>query len=239
MREFAFTITYDEGADEIMDVLMSAPEARSTALLCSMSESELWRLDRVTGPSEAVEQVRELVTSESYAGLSISNRTCERTKHSDVLRETARGCVVYTYYDEISHCDAVTIIVGRYLSGGVLFEVSRRTDTEHWRILMQDDEKVGMVYDTIGAKLRDGLSFQFEHLKTVTEPPMNPFASLSVQPEQRRVLEIAAEHGYYETPRQITLDEIARILEIPRSTASYRLRRAEAELVQEFLATGQ
>jgi predicted DNA binding protein len=174
---------------------------------------------------------------DAYDGLSISDRRCDGTRSCDILEESAQSCVIYTHFDRISHCDAVSLISARYLSGGVLFEVTRHTDTERWRILMQDDEKVGMLYDTLGAKLRDGLSFQFEHLEDVTDSPVNPLPSLSIRPEQRRVLEIAAENGYYETPREVTLDEIATMLDVPRSTVSYRLRRAEAELIDEFLST--
>lgn len=42
--------------------------------------------------------------------------------------------------------------------------------------------------------------------------------------EQRTALQAAVEHGYYETPRQIELSDLAEKLEIPRSTLSYRLR---------------
>jgi predicted DNA binding protein len=239
MREFVFTITYDEGADRVMDALIDAPEARLTSLLCAMSEDELWRLDQVSGPPDAVQGVRTLLTSDEYVGLSVSDRACDTAKHSDVLSDSSQRSVVYTHFDGVSRCDAVSIIATRYLSGGVLFEVTRHTNSERWRILMQNDEKVGMLYDTIGATLRDGLSFRFDHLEDVTEPPLNPFASLSLPPEQRRVLETAAENGYYETPRATTLDEIATQLDIPRSTVSYRLRRAEAQLIELFLTAEQ
>ncbi|WP_299268748.1 helix-turn-helix domain-containing protein [Halorientalis sp.] len=64
---------------------------------------------------------------------------------------------------------------------------------------------------------------------------LTPFNSVTIQPEQHHVLEKAAEEGYYRTPRETTLDELATELECPRSTVSYRLRRAEAALVDEYL----
>lgn len=237
MRELVFTITYDAGADQLMDVLASAPEARCTALVCPVGPDELWRLERVSGPTEAVERAKSLLTSDEYDGLSVSDRACDGDARSDVLEDRTRRCVVYSHVDSLTRCDAVSLVSIRYLSGGVLFSVTRRGDRERWRILMQNDEKVGMLYDTLGATLRDGLSFRFEHLENVTDPPMNPFASLSLPPEQQRVLEAAADHGYYETPRETTLDELATVLECPRSTVSYRLRRAEAELAEAFLSS--
>lgn len=238
MREFVFTILYDRGADQFMDLLIEAPEARSTALLCVMSDEEIWRLDRVAGPTETVQRVKSLLLEDNCNGLSVSDRTCDGNSYTDVLEDTSQKCVLYTRFHSLTRCDAVSLISDRYLGSGALFEMTRHTNTQQWRILMEDDEKVGMLYDTLGAKLRDGLSFRFEHLEEVSDAPMNPFASLSIRPEQRRVLEIAAENGYYETPRAITLDEIATMMDIPRSTVSYRLRRAEAELIEEFLSVG-
>ncbi|WP_449271428.1 helix-turn-helix domain-containing protein [Haloarcula vallismortis] len=63
------------------------------------------------------------------------------------------------------------------------------------------------------------------------------FGSVSVRPEQSRVLELAAGKGYYETPRETTLDDIAAELDWPRSTVSYRLRQAEAALVEAYMST--
>jgi predicted DNA binding protein len=237
MREFAFRIIYEEGADQLMDTLMQNPETQSSALLCSMSDDAFWRLDRIAGPSGPVSNIKSMLSDESYDGFSVSDRTCQGNQYSDVLEDTADSCVVYTHFECTGHCDTVPLIATRYLSGGVLFEVTRQNDSEHWRILMQDDEKVGMLYDTIGATLRDGLTFRFDHLQDASEPPMNPFTSPSLRPEQQQVLETAAQHGYYETPREVTLDEIASLLEIPRSTVSYRLRRAESELINSFLSS--
>jgi predicted DNA binding protein len=237
MREFAFTLTYETGVDPLMDTLAGAPEARSTALVCPVSDSEVWRLDRVTGPPETVERAAALIADEERDLLSVSDRGCAGTRYSDVLVASARRAVVYTRVSEASRCDAVSLIASRYLEGGVLAEVTRRESEARWRILTESDEKVGMLYDTLGGTLRAGISFRFEHLEDATEPPSNPFASLSLRPEQRQVLELAAERGYYETPRETTLDDLAAELDCPRSTVSYRLRRAEAELVAGFLST--
>ncbi|WP_299331855.1 helix-turn-helix domain-containing protein [Haloplanus sp.] len=45
----------------------------------------------------------------------------------------------------------------------------------------------------------------------------------------------ALNHGYYRTPREVTLDGLAAELGVPRSTLSYRLRRAEERLVSGYL----
>lgn len=237
MREFVFEIRYDEGADDLMDLFIETPAARSTTFLCSMGNAQLWRLDRITGPSSVVERATAMLTGSAYNQLSISDRACGGRHYSDVLENGSQYSLVYSYFDDLVHCDSVPTITTRYITGALLFEITRQDDTERWRILMEDDKKVGMLYDTLGGVLQNGLSFHFDHVSDATGPILTLFDAVSIRPEQSRVLELAAAEGYYETPRQTTLDELAAELDCPRSTVSYRLRQAEAALVEEYMTT--
>lgn len=53
---------------------------------------------------------------------------------------------------------------------------------------------------------------------------------------QREVLEAAYELGYYEVPREATADEIARRLDLDRSTVTEHLQRAERNLLSTVLS---
>jgi DNA-binding CsgD family transcriptional regulator len=48
---------------------------------------------------------------------------------------------------------------------------------------------------------------------------------------QREVLDVAVDLGYYEVPREATLDEVADELDVAASTVSDHLRKAEAAVV--------
>lgn len=100
---------------------------------------------------------------------------------------------------------------------------------------MRSDARVGLLYDEIGARIRDDLSFQIGHLQDADGWQQDVFASIAIPPEQRTALRAAVDAGYYRTPREITLDDLADRLDIPRSTLSYRLRQAEARLVRRFV----
>ncbi|QZP39572.1 helix-turn-helix domain-containing protein [Halobaculum magnesiiphilum] len=56
----------------------------------------------------------------------------------------------------------------------------------------------------------------------------------SIPPRRREVLNLALEEGYFEIPRQVTLEELADEMGITKTTASTHLRKAERQLV-EFL----
>ena len=236
MREFVFEVRYEPDTDELMDLFIETPEARSTAFLCSMGNAQLWRLDRITGPASVVDAATTLLTDTSYKQLSISDRACGGRQYSDVLEHGSQRSLVYNYFENLVHCDSIPTITNRYITGALLFEITRQENVERWRILMEDDKKVGMLYDTLGGQLQNGLSFHFDHVSDATAPIFALLDSVSIRPEQSRVLELAAENGYYETPRETTLDELAAELDWPRSTVSYRLRKAEAALVEEYMS---
>ncbi len=54
----------------------------------------------------------------------------------------------------------------------------------------------------------------------------------SIPPRQREFLNKASELGYFEIPREVTLEEIADEMGITKTTASNHLRKAERQLVE-------
>lgn len=57
----------------------------------------------------------------------------------------------------------------------------------------------------------------------------------SITAKQQEALETAIEEGYYETPRETNLEELAGELGISESAASQRLNTAEMKLVKSFM----
>ncbi|MEM4781102.1 MAG: helix-turn-helix domain-containing protein, partial [Halalkalicoccus sp.] len=52
---------------------------------------------------------------------------------------------------------------------------------------------------------------------------------------QRRLLETAIDQGYYDSPRECTLSELAESVGIAKSTASETLHRAEGAIIKEYV----
>jgi predicted DNA binding protein len=231
MREFGFAIEYDRGADAVVDAFADHPDLRSEALLCCPGGDRAWRVERVTGPAPAVDAVRPLLTDESLDRESVGEAACDCDRSHEAVPVDDDRLVVYSYLSGVEGCVTVPSLASRTLDGGLLFHVETAGAVREWRVLLQSDQKVGLLYDALGAKLRDGLSFRFDHLGDASGWERRLFPGAALPHEQRATLEAALERGYYETPRAVTLDELADDLGVPRSTLSYRLRQAEARLV--------
>jgi predicted DNA binding protein len=239
MYEFLFSITHEKGGDRYTDAFIEHDSLRSDSVYSCLSPERMWHLETVTGDPDSVGLVRELILEESVGRASISERECQADRQRSLLTDEPDRLVVYSYFSEVGICDAVPVIAAQYVSGGLLIEETRRGKEAHWRLLLQDEEKVGMLYDTLGARLTDGMSFRFGHLTEVDNWERGLLSRRRLPNEQLETLAIAFERGYFETPREITLDELAEHLDTPRSTVSYRLRRAVAQLTEAFMQWNQ
>lgn len=235
MYDFSFTITYDVGADEYTDQFIQRESLRSEALYACLDPSKMWVLEVVTGDPQDLTAVDDLLLDESLDRYSVSGRPCTATRRVSRLTEKSRQRTTYTHVSDISYCDAIPLIAVKYVSDGVLFRQTRSGETAQWHILVQDDESVGMLYDTVSGRLADGLQFSFDHLTQLDQWESRLLSPSGIRAEQRETLTAAVNHGYFETPREVTLDELATELGLPRSTVSYRLRRATAELAKSFV----
>jgi len=75
-----------------------------------------------------------------------------------------------------------------------------------------------------------GLRFSVEYVRqTLESDPL-------LTDTQQTLLAAAVERGYYDTPRQCTLTQLAEAVGIAKSTASETLHRAEEQVVKQFVA---
>ncbi len=73
-----------------------------------------------------------------------------------------------------------------------------------------------------------GMSYEVEYLR------QSPTSSELLTARQRDLLARAVEQGYYDTPRECTLTELAEELDLAKSTLSERLHRIEGAILKEF-----
>lgn len=236
MREFVITIEYESGIDAVADVFIEHPAALSKSIACSVASDAMWRLDRITGPASAIDRLEHLMLDTERCNECPNRPACLSHREYELLARDTTGCTIYTYRSGIDRCRTLPSLAREYLGDGLLYETERREDRYEWRILMRNDANVGRLYDAMQAELHDELSVNISHLSEPTHWSDEAITAAKLPYEQREALELAVEHGYYQTPRETSLSDLATTVEIPQSTLQYRLQRAESWLAGHFVS---
>ena len=235
MREFTFDIVYETGADPVMDVFIEHPTLVAEALHGCVTEDSFWRIERLIGPTAALDAVEGLRLDATVRTASVTASECSATRYHDVLDRSDDARVIYTHVEDIEGGESVQTLAGRYLPHGSLYCTSRRENRHSWRVFMKSDENVSELYDALDANMRTGVAFRMGHLRDANGWGHDSLGSVVLPSNQRTAMRAALDHGYYRTPRETTLDDLAGELDVPRPTLSYRLRQAEERLVSGYL----
>lgn len=232
MRELVFALTYEPGCNAVADTLADHPDARIRSLSLHATAKSLWRVDHATGPSRALDAIEETVRTADYYADCLATDECGATQRTEVLERTADTLVLYSYWKRTPTCVSVPHIARDTLGDGLLFETNHRGREYTWRIIHSGAGEVRDLLDTLESTLGDCATVEMRRLTTAEESP-SPEPSLidGLPPNQRAALRAAVEAGYYETPRETDVAALAEKLDVPRSTLTYRLRRAEAHVM--------
>jgi predicted DNA binding protein len=234
VREFVFTVTYDRGADPIADIFIDYPGVISKSLTCTVTTDSIWYLDRITGPEDALQALDDVFLDPAHCNECLDAKHCQTSWEYEVLSRGTSSRTVYAYGTEADDCHSIPHLAATHIGEGLLYDTKRQGGQYTWRILMPDDATVGELYDAIQTELRDGLRLTLDHLSDPTHWGDDIVSLADVPYEQRELIKEAVARGYYETPREITTQELADDLELPQSTVQYRLARAEAWLATRF-----
>ncbi|MBP2250079.1 hypothetical protein J2754_000376 [Halarchaeum solikamskense] len=235
MREFAFTVTYERGADELMDVFIDHPDLSSRTVSCHATAESMWRVDEVTGPEEALAAYDAVLAGLTRCSNLRGMGGCTLDWRYEVLEETPTSRLIYSQQSEGPGCRSIPYLVADHLGDGVLIHAEQHGNEYVWRVLAADDAALSAVYDELERHLREGLSIDFDHVERATNWSKHGVDDVGLSPKQRAALELAVEHGYYEQPRRHSLQEIAQLVDIPTSTLQYRLTSAERHVVESFI----
>lgn len=235
MQELLFELIYDEGADPLMDVFDEYSELTASSISSCVDRDCCWIVDRFAGPSSALDRIEAVRCDEEGPDEEMTKTDCNASRQVSVLQRSSSSLTTYTFLESLHTCDSIYALAARRLEPGVVIQSRRRNRCQEFRLLVRSKENVEVFYDRFRELLREGISVQFGHLGSVEQWAYESLTGVSLSDEQRLTLETAVEQGYYETPREITLAELADRMDIPRSTVSYRLRRAEAKFAKGYL----
>lgn len=238
MQEFDFTVTYSKGADHLMDVFIEYSELYARTVSCHVTSDTMLRVDEVIGPREALSaydtQLNNLKRCSSLRGMG----GCQVDWTHETLMERPTRRLIYSKQSESDGCRSIPYLAAEYLGDGTLCRAEQRGNEYRWHILADDDTAMSTIYEELRENLRDGLELEFGRLDQSPEWQDNHGTGDDLPYEQRKALRLAVEYGYYDTPRQMSLQEIAEVEDIPTSTLQYRITSAESWLATTFLSNG-
>jgi len=95
MREFTFDIVYETGSDPVMDVFIEHPTLVAKALHGCVTEDRFWRIERLIGPTAALDAVERLRLDETVRTASVTEADCSAMRYHDVLDRSDDERVIY------------------------------------------------------------------------------------------------------------------------------------------------
>ncbi|ELZ05294.1 helix-turn-helix domain-containing protein [Natrialba asiatica] len=236
MQEFVFTVTYDSGADDLMDVFIEYSELYARTIACHATTETMWRVDDVTGSRDALAAYDQRLTGLSRCSNLRGMGGSRIDWTHEVLSTEPTRRVIYSRQSEGDGCRSIPYLAAKYLGDGALCRAEQHGATYEWRLLAADETAMSPIYDELSDHLRDGLELTFERVESTPNWEANAIAGSELPHKQREALELGVEYGYYQTPRRSSVQDIAAAEGIPVSTLQYRLTRAEAWLATTFLS---
>jgi predicted DNA binding protein len=237
MRELVFALEYEPGCNRVADALADHPDARVRSLSLHATAEQLWRVDHASGSPDALDAIEDAFLTSDYYADCLATEDCSATQTTRVLDSTDDTLVLYSDWERTPTCASVPHIARDHLGDGVLFETRHEGRHYTWRLIHSGEGDVAAFFDDLETAV--GACARMEMLRTADATASvggGDETRSGLSPEQEAALRAAVGHGYYESPREVDVGELAEHLDVPRSTLTYRLRRAEEQLAKQHVA---
>ena len=237
MRELVFALEYEPGCNRVADTLADHPDARIRSLSLHATSESLWRVDHATGDPDALADIEETFLDTDYYADCLATEDCGAPQTTEVLDQGDGRLVLYSHWERTPTCASVPHIALDHLGDGVLFETRHEGRHYTWRVIHAGDGDAAAFFNALEAAVGDCARMEMLRTAETARPAEVPdHGETALSPEQEAALRAAVEHGYYESPREVDVSDLAAHLDVPRSTLTYRLRRAEEYLAKQYVA---
>ena len=161
MREYVFVLEYDYGVHPVRDVFIDNPDVVATTLDISIAQDTGWRIERVTGPEHALDELESVYFDEHRSGSSStsSNPACDSTLEYhetldyQVIEREPTARTIYRHENDMRYCSSLGYLALKSLGDGLVFDATQRGPYYEWRVLVPIERNI----DAFGQALREDL----------------------------------------------------------------------------------
>lgn len=107
MRELIFELDYHPGWNPVADTLVDYPDATIRSLSCHVTDDTLWRVDHISGSSDALATLETAYETADYFPDCLVTEDCEATSRTHILDCTAESLVIYCVWERSDVCTSV------------------------------------------------------------------------------------------------------------------------------------
>lgn len=122
------------------------------------------------------------------------------------------------------------LIEGIAESDATVLEAQGETDWV-FRLRFPDHDKLSVFYNSV---IEHDIDLHVERTYTLSEETERGHR-FDLSPEQREALVLALRRGYFETPSEVSLEDLAEELDITRQALSSRIRRGNQKVLRKVL----
>lgn len=102
--------------------------------------------------------------------------------------------------------------------------------------ILTNKSQLNEVYDILKDKGKL-IDFNVERIDNYRQSSIFDNDYVNLTPTERLIIEFAYEKGFFDTPRQIGLDEIARKFELSKTTVNFHIRSAIKKILRSYLSS--
>ncbi len=107
---------------------------------------------------------------------------------------------------------------------------------EHWEVCAWNREDMNHFISFLKENTKNLYDFKIKQIrKTKRTEIFFPQIMPKISPNQKKAIDLAVQEGYYDYPRQVELEQLAKIMKISLSTYREHLRRAEKALLPKMI----
>jgi hypothetical protein len=172
MREYVFLLEYDYGVHPVRDVFIDHPDVVASTLDISISHDTGWRVERVTGPEHALDELESVYLDEHTDDRTSLSPACDSTLEYhetldyQVLEREPTARTIYRHETDMSYCRSLGYLALKSLGDGLTFDATQRGSYYEWRVLVPTERDIDAFHRTLREELPAGVSLTVRRVGT-------------------------------------------------------------------------